>query len=266
MRISVLRGRAFTEADNENAPPVVVLSAAAADRYFAGADAVGQRIRVGDEDDPWMEIVGVVASTRNRSIDQEPSPEVYASTLQARGWSNQLFLMVRTEREPLAILPAVRQAVAAIDPEQPVYMIRTLEDAIASTQVTRRVSLVTLTLFGFFSLVLAAVGIYGVVAYGVSQRTRELGVRMALGAERGQVRRLIVRQALVPVGIGAAVGLAGAWGIGKAMQSLLFGVGGTDPAALLGATATIAAIAALAAWLPARRASNLDPVRALRPE
>jgi predicted permease len=265
LRMQIVRGRSFTEADRAGSTTVMVINAEAASRYFPDQDPVGQRIRLG-ETGQWMEIVGVVSSAHNRAIDLDPAPEVYASTVQLPGLSNQMFLMVRTEREPLAVLPSVRQAVAAIDPQQPVYMIRTLDDAIAATQVTRRVSLTTLTLFAAFALILAGVGIYGVVANAVNQRTRELGLRMALGAAHGQVRRLVLRQALVPVTIGAAAGLIGAWALGKAMGSLLFGVGGSDPAALLGASALMAGTAFLATYVPARRASRLDPVRALKLE
>ena len=211
-----------------------------------------------------MEIVGIVQDTKNRGMDQPAAPELFGSTLQLSGLNNQMFLVIRTQGTPRGLLPAVREAVRSIDAEQPVYQIRTIEEAIAQTQATQRVSMVTLTLFGLFALVLAGIGVYGVVAYGVSQRRREIGLRMALGAERGQLRGMVVRQALIPVGIGVVIGLAGALAIGRLMASLLFEVGSADPLALSASAVVLATTAFLASWLPARRASNLDPVRALR--
>jgi putative ABC transport system permease protein len=262
LRVPILRGRAITSADRGGAPRVAVVNEAAARRFFGDANPIGQRVRVGTA--PWMEIVGVVGSTRNRGVDSEPLPEVFASTLQTSGWNNQMFLLIRTQRDPRAVLGAVRTAVRELDPDQPIYAINTLQEVVAATQLTRRLSMVALTMFGLFSLLLAAVGIYAVVAYAVSQRRRELGLRMALGAERGQVRRHVLRQAMFPVATGTVLGLAAAFAIGKLMSSLLFGITGSDPLTLIAAAVLLAGTALFASWLPARRASNLDPVRALR--
>lgn len=264
LRIPLSRGRAFTEADRAGTPLVAVINEAAAQRYFPGQQALGRRIRLLNGD--WIEIVGVVGSTRNVGLERDPEPELFASTLQQSGLSNQMFLVVRTEGSPRSVLPAIREAVHSLDPEQPVYLVRTLEEAISGTQTPRRVSMAALTAFGVFALLLAAVGIYAVVAYAASQRTREIGVRMALGAESAQVRRLVVRQALVPVGIGVVIGMVAAAGFGRVMSSLLFGVSGNDPVALGSAGLLLSAAAALASYLPALRASGLDPVTALRPE
>ena len=261
LRIPVLRGRSFTDADRADGQWVAVVNEAAAHEFFGGG-AIGKRIRVGES--PWMEIVGILQDTKNRGMDQPAAPELFGSTLQLSGLNNQMFLVIRMQGTPRGLLPAVREAVRSIDAEQPVYQIRTIEEAIAQTQATQRVSMVTLTLFGLFALVLAGIGVYGVVAYGVSQRRREIGLRMALGAERGQLRGMVVRQALIPVGIGVVIGLAGALAIGRLMASLLFEVGSADPLALSASAVVLATTAFLASWLPARRASNLDPVRALR--
>jgi putative ABC transport system permease protein len=261
LRIPVLRGRSFTGADRADGQWVVVVNEAAAHEFFDD-NAIGQRIRVGQS--PWMEIVGVVESTKNRGMDQPAAPELFGSTLQLSGLNNQMYLVIRTRGTPRGLLPAVREAVRSIDAEQPIYQIRTLEQAIAGTQATQRVSMITLTLFGLFALVLAGIGVYGVVAYGVSQRRREIGLRMALGAEGSQLRGMVVRQALVPVAIGVVIGLAGALAIGRLMASMLFEVGGADPVALSAAALVLGTAAFLASWLPARRASNLDPIRALR--
>lgn len=264
LRIPVVRGRVFTDADRPNMPFVVVINEAAARRYFAGTDPIGQRIRAGDS--PPMEVVGVVGSTRNRGLDVEPAPEMFVSTVQAGGWWNQLFLLVRTQVPPRSVLPAIRQAVAAIDPVQPVYMIRTLEEGMAEVQATRRLSLASLATFSLFALILAAVGIYGVAAFAVTQRTREIGLRMALGARAGQVRRLVLRQSLLPVGLGLLGGVSGGLALGRAMSGLLYGVGGSDPLSLAAAGGFMLLTTLVATDLPARRASRLDPVRALRPD
>lgn len=262
--IPLVRGRAFTEADREGTPWVMVINEAAARRWFPGEDPIGQRIIAGDPDDPEMEIVGIVGSTRNRGLDQAPQPELYASSLQASGWNNQMFLVIRTRGKAREVLPDVRSAVQSIDAEQPVYAVSTMEEAFAAAQATRRVSLLALVTFSAFALLLAVVGVYGVVTQAASQRTREIGVRMALGAERGQVRSLVVRQAMPPVLVGALVGVAAALGLGRLLSGLLFGVGGADPLSFAGSVAIMLVAALVAAYVPARRASRLDPVRALR--
>jgi len=264
--IPLIRGRTFTAADVAESPPVAVLNRAAVDLLFPGVDdPLGRRIRTG-EDEPWIEVVGVVGNTANRGLDQPPSPEVFGSHLQLAGWSNQFFLLVRTAGDPRSALSGIREQVRQMDPEQPIYAIRTVEEALAVETAPRRIAAVGLGLFAAFALVLAAVGIYGVVAFGVAQRTREIGVRMALGAGVGKVRGLMVRQALVPVAIGALVGLAAALALGRAIEGLLFEVGGSDPATLVAVTGVLALVALVASLVPAVRASRIDPARTLREE
>jgi predicted lysophospholipase L1 biosynthesis ABC-type transport system permease subunit len=245
-----------------------VINEAAAARFFPDGNVVGRRIRVGGEDSglPWMEVIGVAGSTRNRGLDAEPAPEVFGSTRQLVGAWNQLFLVIRTTGDPRAMLPAVRAEVKALDPDQPVYLIRTLDEAFAGTQqaAIRRASMSVLATFAVFALLLAAVGIYAVSSYAVSQRTREIGLRIALGAERQQVRGLMVRQALLPVAVGALVGLGGALALGRLMSSLLFEVSGTDPLTIAAVAGLLMVIALAASWVPARRASNLSPTAALQ--
>ncbi len=266
MGIPLERGRTFGPDDRAESPWVAVVNQPFVTRYFAGEDPIGRRIQVGGPNGRFVEIVGISGATRNRGLDQPPEPEMFLSTVQADGVNNQLYLIVRAAAEPRALVGAVRQVVKGIDAEQPVYAIRTVEDAFARTQFSRRISTVLLGLFAAFALVLAAVGIYGVVSYASSQRTREVGVRMALGASRGSVARLFVRQALAPVAIGSVAGLAAAVGIGTAMRSLLFSVDAGDPATLVAAASLLTAVGLAAAFLPAWRASRLDPVRALRSE
>ena len=265
--IELIAGRSFDASlDRPGAPLRAVINEAAARQYFGG-NAVGRRLRLGQEDPdrPWVEVVGVVASTRNRGLDTDPAPELFASSAQmGEEGGNQFFLLIRTRVEPRSVLPAVREAVRRLDPQQPVYFIRTLEEAFAGSVVQQRLSTTMLSIFAIFALILAAVGVYGVVAYAVTQRTREIGIRIALGADRGSVRALVLRQALLPVAIGGVFGLAGALAVSGLLESLLFEVEATDPVTLVLVCSLLVGVALLASWLPARRAMRLDPVVALR--
>jgi len=264
--IPLVAGRVFDDRDRADTPLVTVVNQVVVNRYYGGRNPVGQRLKVGsaDSDEPWFEIVGVVGSTRNRGLDQPPAPEVYALHAQVGDFQNQLFLVARTTVEPMSVLPAVRQVVAEMDPDQPVYAIRTVDDALAQAASTRRVTTLLLTLFGAFALVLAAVGVYSVISFTVSERTQEIGVRVALGADGGRVQSLVVRQALPPVLIGAAVGLATSIPVGRALSGQLFGIGAMDPLTYGCVSALLLVVAVSASWIPAWRASRLDPVEALR--
>jgi predicted permease len=268
MGMTLLRGRPLAESDGPGTPRVVVVNDVVARRYFPGEDPIGKRLKLGnvDAEGPWFEIVGVVRGTHNRGLDVLPEPEFFASTRQLPGAWNQLFLVLRANGNPYAVLPAVRRAVQAMDPEQPVYAVRTINEAYASVALQRRVATTALTLFAAFALLLAAVGIYAVVAYSVGQRTREIGLRMALGADAAQVLALIVRQAVVPVAVGVVLGLAGALAVGRALSGLLFHVSAADPVTLAGVVSLLAGVGLAASVVPARRASRLDPVRALATE
>ena len=264
--VRLLQGRLFEETDVADAPGVAVINQVAADRYFGGpAAAVGQRFRIGTsgDGDP-VEVVGVVSATRNRGLDTPPQPEMFASLDQLPASWNQLFMLVRTSGAPRAILPSVRAEVAAMDPEQPIYAIATAEEVFADANAPRRFATTLIVAFAAFALVLAVAGVYSAVAFGVSQRTQEIGLRMTLGASRENLRRLIVKQALVPVVAGTLVGVAGALAVGRVMSGLLFDVGAADPVTLVTVVMTLTGAATLASYLPARRASGLDPARALR--
>jgi putative ABC transport system permease protein len=265
MGIPLMSGRALDDGDRVGAPEVALVNQTAARRYFGVEDPVGRRFQLGGpgEDRSWIEVVGVVGDTRNRGLDVRPQPEIFGSTLQVPG-GNQFFLIVRTDTEPRSVLPAIRQTVAAMDPDQPIYSIRTIEEAYSASVADKRIATLAMGMFAAFALLLASVGIYSVVAFGVAERTREIGVRMALGAEGAQVRRLVVRQALLPVGVGAVVGLGMAFGLHGFIQSLLFGISGADPVTYGLVTLLLLGVATLASYLPARRASRLDPVVALR--
>jgi putative ABC transport system permease protein len=261
-------GRGFQPDDRAGSPLVCVINEAARARYFPGEDAVGKRVRAadGDADGPWFEIVGVVGSTQNRGLDRQPEPEVFALHEQVGASNNQLFLIARAEGDPRSLLPAIREVVRQMDPDQPIYAIQTLAEAYAASASPRRATTLLLTLFGGFALILAAVGIYAVVSFTVSERTREIGLRIALGADQGRVRTLVVRQALAPVAVGALAGLSLTIPLGKGLRGMLFEISGYDPATLAVGGAVLISVAALASALPARRASKLQPVVALRAE
>ncbi len=267
MGIALVVGRTLTEQDRMGMPDVAVVNQAAARRLFGDENPVGSRFRIGGpgEEGEWIEVVGVVADTRNLGLDVDPQPEVYGSTYQVPG-GNQFFLVARTDNDPTAILPAIRETVASLDPDQPIYMIRTIEEAFSASSADKRIASLALTLFAAFALLLASLGIYSVVAFGVVERTREIGVRMALGAEPSGVLRLVVRQALIPVAVGLVAGLGIAFGVGGFLQSLLFGISAADPLTFGIVTLLLLGVAALASYLPARRASYMDPVIALREE
>lgn len=266
--IPLVRGRTFDDSDAAGTPNVAVVNEEVADRYFDGRDPIGQRLKLGsaEADTPWWEIVGVVGSTRNLGLDSDPFPEVFAVHEQAGGQQNQLFLLIRTETDPRAVLPAVQGAVREMDPDQPVYAIRTVEETLQQGLAPMRASTLFLSIFAGFALVLAAVGIYSVVSFTVSERTQEIGVRVALGADRGRVRRLVVGQALLPVLVGAGVGVAASVAMGGVLQRILFDVTGTDPLTLGSVAVVLVGVAVAACWVPAYRAARLDPVDALRAE
>lgn len=266
--IALQRGRVFSAQDRPETPLVTVVNETLAETYFPGLDPVGMRVDLGtrDDDQPTVEIVGVVADTKNRGLGVDTEPEMYVSLRQTSGVNNQIYLIVRTDMEPESVLDEVRAQVAAIDPDQPVYSVATLEERFASQFEPQRFALMMMGGFAGIALMLAAVGIYGVVSYGVVERTREVGVRMALGADRREVTTLMVRQALTPVAIGLLLGTGLSVALGTAISGLLFGADGVDPMTLVAVMAVFGGIAFAASYLPAARASRIDPVDALRVE
>ncbi len=258
-------GRAFDARDTLRAPLVVSVNETFADRYLRNEPFVGRRLSIGPPrpDRQWVEVVSVVADTRNRGATAPVAPEIFIPMEQQVMW-NQVFLMVRARGDATALLPSVRREILALDSEQPVYAISTLEGSLQSALFPQRVSLVLIGLFAAVALVLAAVGVYGVMSYGVATRTREIGIRMALGADARAVVRLVVRQAIVVVSLGLALGLALALFAGRALSTLLVDVTARDPATLVSVSAVLAAVGLAAGYLPARRAVRVDPSAALR--
>jgi predicted permease len=257
----VVRGRSFEERDDEQAPAVAVVNESLARHYFGDEDPIGRRVGFGDGDDAWVTIVGVVGDVRQYGLDREPTQELYRPFAQNPGWGA---VLIRTRTEPAAAAGLLRRAVHAIDPEQPVDRLRTLEDVRRDSVASPRVTATLLGVFALVALLITAAGIGGVLALSVSQRTVEIGVRMAMGARRGEVMRMVLVHGLGLVLAGLAIGAAGAVLLARGLDRLLFGVPATDPLTYLGVAALLLVVAALACLLPARRAASVDPLVALR--
>jgi putative ABC transport system permease protein len=254
-------GRAFTPGDRQGAPPVVVINETLARSLWPGEPAVGKRLRLGEDAEP-LEVVGVAADARYAGLREPPTAYAYRPVLQS--YSPMMMLHVRTAEDPTPLLETVRHEVQALDPALPLLEPRTISQVRNFSLWAPRMGAGLLSVFGLLALTLAALGIYGVVAYSVGQRRREIGIRMAIGADRRNVLRLILRQGMRPVVIGVVLGLAAAVAGARAVSSLLFGVGAADPLALTIAVALLALVALAAVFAPARRASGVDPATALR--
>jgi putative ABC transport system permease protein len=261
-------GRFLQATDDDKAPLVAVVSEGVARTFFPGETALGRRIALGEGTPPrWVQIVGIVGDVRNRGLTEPPRPEVFVPVRQQlEGWNNQLFLTIRTQSDPLAMLPAVRKTIASLDPLQPMYLIQTMEDAFAGAVAQRRAAMVLISIFAFVALVLAGVGIYGLMSYMVNERTHEIGIRMALGAAGGDVLGLVMRQTLWLVGIGATLGIAGALMLGRVLTRLVFEVRPSDPATLVAVTVVLTLVALAATLIPGLRATRVTPLVALRRE
>jgi predicted permease len=264
MGIRLLQGREFGEQDRTGAPPVAVISETMARRFWPGEDPVGKRIRSAPTA-PWITIIGIVNDVRQFELNADPKPQMYLSYEQA-GLFAPRDLVVSTDVEPLSLAATVRKTVWEIDKDQPVSNIRTMDDILSESIGRQRFSVLLLGIFAALAMILAAVGLYGVMSYSVAQRTREIGIRMALGAQRRDVLKMVIGQGLKLVLIGVLIGLVAAFILTRVMTSLLFGVSATDPTTFITISLVLVSVAVLASYIPARRATRVDPMIALRYE
>jgi putative ABC transport system permease protein len=261
--IPVLQGRSFTEQDTMNAPSVVVVDEQVARRAWPGENPIGKRMRSSGSM-PWAEVVGVVGHIRHESLESDQRLQIYWNYLQRA--RDRMVLMVRTSGDARLLVSAVLGAIKAVDPDQPAYSVRTMTEVLDQSLALRWFNTVVISLFAGSSLLLATVGIYGVIAWTVRQRTREIGVRMAIGAQRSAVLALVLGRGLKLAGAGIVLGLIGAISLTQLLRSLLFGVSPADPLTFLAVCLLMLFVALLACWLPAHRAAKVDPMEALRSE
>ncbi|MGH9871744.1 MAG: ABC transporter permease [Pyrinomonadaceae bacterium] len=268
MNIPIVQGRAFTDRDIETAPLVMIVNQALAQHDFPGENPIGKRISLGNNgpngQPVWWEIVGVAADVRSLELREPATPEFYLSALQD-SFAN-MFVVVRSTVEPTAIAGSIRQAAAEVDKSAAVSDIKTMDNIVSNAVTQPRFNLFLLGLFSGIALFLSAAGIYGVTAYSVAQRTHEFGIRMALGAQVGDVLRMIIRHGMLLISVGIAVGLAASFALTRLLRTLLFGVSVTDPLTFVVITLLLSLVALIACYVPARRATKVDPLVALRYE
>jgi putative ABC transport system permease protein len=263
LSIPLIRGRVFTAGDDQSAANVLVVDEAFAKRYFANQDPVGHRLKPGGRasNAPWFTVVGVVGNIKSDGFDQPDQPHVYVPIFQRPGYAMAVYL--QTE---MIFGKTLREQVQAVDPNLPVFGERSMESVVSESLGQRRFAMQVVALFGVLALLLASIGIYGVMAYSVNQRTREIGIRVALGASTGVIMRWVLRQGLVLIVVGVSTGLLAAFGLMRLLRSLLFGVAATDLVTYAALAAVLAVVALVACYIPARRATRIDPLVALRHE
>ncbi|HET9839804.1 MAG TPA: ABC transporter permease [Candidatus Angelobacter sp.] len=268
MGISLVRGRSFNQHDNETGQPVAIVDETLARTYWPNEEAIGKRLHVGglQSPSPWMTIVGVVRHVRYRTLEAPSRTELYWPYVQTPFPLGSMSVAVHTSGDPRSLAPAVQREVLAIDPDQPVYRILTMNEIMSASMERRRLSMSLLAIFAGMALVLAAVGLYGVMSYSVAQRAHEMGIRMALGAQTGNLIRLVMGQGLLVAGIGVVAGLAGSALLAGLMSSLLFGTSSIDPLTFASVAAVLMLVALAACFVPAYRAARVDPVIVLRQE
>jgi putative ABC transport system permease protein len=265
MQIPLAAGQVFSAEENV---PVVIVNQSMVNRYWSNQDPLGKRIKIGDANSksPWFTVKGVVKDSAQSALDEGIQPEVYFALAQMAGRYRRMNLAVRTSVDPKSTLAAIQAAIREVDKDQPVYQIQTIDELMRDSVGTRRFALIILIMFATLALVLAVSGIYGVISYAVTQRTQEIGIRMALGASTKDVLRLVLGQFMRLTVVGVVLGLIGAYALTRLMTSLLFGVTATDTTTFVLVSITLSLVALVACLIPARRATRVDPLVALRYE
>jgi putative ABC transport system permease protein len=266
LRIPLVRGRVFDDHDNAGAPFVVVLNESFAKRRFPGRDPIGERVRVGQSDSPWSTIIGIVGDVKQTSLALSDADAAYVPTTQWYFVDNPLWLVVRADRDAAALAPQIRAAIAAVDKYQPVVRVATMDALVAASAAEQRFALILFETFGAAALMLAAVGLYGILAGNVQERTREIGIRSALGATRGVIIGWVLRQAMSLTVLGIVIGSAAAAAASQAVATLLFGISRFDFVTYGGVVIVLLAMSAIASAVPALRAAWVDPALTLRTE
>jgi putative ABC transport system permease protein len=263
---TLLSGRLLTAHDTADAPLSAVINDSAAERFWPGQDPIGKRFSFDQRGgrDEWRQVVGIVKATHLKRLDESPVAEVYIPIEQASGRAD--ILIARSAMPQAGLAAALRHAVAEVDKNQPIFLTMSMQDLVADSVARQRFSLLLLGVFSVLALLLAALGVYGVVSFAVAQRTREIGIRIALGAQRPDVLRMIVASGMQPVAIGAVTGLIAAMVFSRVLTSLLYGVTATDPVTFAGVSLLILIVALVACYVPARKAAKVDPMVALRTE
>jgi len=266
MGIPLRRGRLLDRSDEVGTPAPVLISESLARGAFPGRDPIGQRLHFGPSNGPWEVVVGVVGDVKQASLAADPASAVYVPTTQWPWIDRALSLVVRTRDDPAALAPAIRGAIWSVDKDQPIVRVATMDALVAASAAERRFALILFEAFGLAALALAATGIYGVLSGGVTERMREIGVRAALGASRGDLLALVLRQGMALAGLGVLIGLSGAVAASRAVVTLLFGVSRLDPVTYVGVIGLLLGVSGIACWVPAWRAARVDPSITLRAE
>ncbi|MBX7186093.1 MAG: ABC transporter permease, partial [Vicinamibacteria bacterium] len=267
MGLRVIEGRTVEATDRADTPPICVIDETFAKTYWPGESAIGKRVKFGNLNDPmtpWMQVVGVVGHVKNYGVDQPSRVEIYLSFYQRPASSPTI--VVETAGDPASLTPGVREAVRSLDPALPIYAVRTLNEVVATQMAPRRLAVLLISVFSAVALLLAAIGIYGVMSYAVTLRTQEIGIRMALGAKRDDISRMVLRFGVRMSLIGVTLGLVAAFGLARTMAGLLFQTSTADPPTFSIVPLLLMAVALAACWVPARRATRVDPLVALRTE
>jgi putative ABC transport system permease protein len=259
MGIALLRGRPISDRDVQDAPPVILIDETLARQYWPNENPIGRRMQLWGK---FREVVGIVGQVHHYGLDKQPEPTMYAPYAQMS--NKAMALAVRTTLDTPALVKTVKQAVWSVDPGQPVFQIRSMDDYLSLANTAPRISTSLLVVFAAVSMLLAAIGIHGVVSYGIAQRTREFGLRMALGSTPGQLKLLVIRKGIGTAFIGLLAGMVGAIALKSALHVLFYGVAPIDPIVMTGVAALLLAVTLIANYIPAQRATRIDPIEALR--